>query len=77
LVTDGTITDMNNRSIAHNAQSGPSASGAPLFGQSGKVIGINYGVFTDTAASNFSVPIKFSLQLLKELGWPQAVNIPK
>lgn len=77
LVTPGSITDMSSRSISHNAQSGSGASGAPIFGQSGKVIATNYGTLTDTTASNFSVPIRFSLQLLKDAGWPQAINPPK
>ncbi|MGI8410144.1 MAG: hypothetical protein ACR2M8_09740, partial [Pyrinomonadaceae bacterium] len=44
-------------------------SGAPLFGQTGKVIGVNFGVFTENTAANMAVPIGFVIELLKKAGW--------
>jgi hypothetical protein len=33
------------------------------------VIGVNFAVFTENQASNFAVPIRFSLGLLERSGW--------
>ncbi|HNU08447.1 MAG TPA: hypothetical protein PKO33_11830, partial [Pyrinomonadaceae bacterium] len=46
--------------------------GAPLFGQSGKVIGVNFGIFTENAASNMAIPISFAIDLLHRAGWKSA-----
>ena len=43
--------------------------GAPLFGQTGKVIGVNFGVFTENTAANMAVPVRFALDILKKAGW--------
>lgn len=69
LLTQGTVTDLRDRRIVHNAQTAEGGSGAPLFGQSGRVIGVNFGVFTENSASNMAIPIKFVLPLLKRSGW--------
>lgn len=69
LLTQGTITDLDQKSIAHDAKTAEGGSGAPLFGQSGRVIGVNFGVFTENAAANMAVPIRYALPLLKRNGW--------
>lgn len=69
LTTQGAITDLDSRRIVHDAKTAEGGSGAPLFGQSGKVIGVNFGVFTENTASNMAVPIKFAVDLLKKAGW--------
>ncbi len=69
LTTQGAITDLDARRIVHDAKTAEGGSGAPLFGQSGKVIGVNFGVFTENAAANMAVPIGFALDLLKKAGW--------
>ena len=69
LTTQGAITDLDSKRVVHDAKTAEGGSGAPLFGQSGKVIGVNFGVFTENNASNLAVPIKFGLALLKGLGW--------
>jgi len=69
LTTPGAITDLDSRRIVHDAKTAEGGSGAPLFGQSGKVIGVNFGVFTENTASNMAIPIKFAIELLKEAGW--------
>jgi S1-C subfamily serine protease len=48
LTTQGAITDLDSRRIVHDAKTAEGGSGAPLFGQTGKVIGVNFGVFTKT-----------------------------
>ena len=69
LTTQGAITDLDSRRIVHDAKTAVGGSGAPLFGQSGKVIGVNFGVFTENTASNMAVPIRFAIDLLKRAGW--------
>lgn len=69
LTTTGAITDLDTRRIVHDAKTGEGGSGAPLFGQSGKVIGVNFGVFTESTAANMAVPISFAIDLLKSAGW--------
>lgn len=71
LVTQGTITDLDSRRIVHDARTAEGGSGAPLFGQSGKVIGVNFGVFTENTASNLAVPIRFAVSLLSDTGWSE------
>ena len=69
LTTPGAITDLDPRRIVHDAKTAEGGSGAPLFGQSGKVIGVNFGVFTENTAANMAVPIKYAIELLKKAGW--------
>lgn len=69
LTTPGSITDLDSRKIIHDAKTAEGGSGAPLFGQSGKVIGINFGVFTENNASNMAVRIKFAIEILRRAGW--------
>lgn len=69
LTTQGNITDLDVRRIAYDARTAEGGSGAPLFGPSGRVIGVNFAVFTENQASNFAVPIRFSLPLLERNGW--------
>lgn len=75
LTTQGAITDLDPRRIVHDAKTAEGGSGAPLFGQSGKVIGVNFGVFTENTAANMAVPIKFAVDLLKKAGWKSPEEI--
>lgn len=69
LTTQGSITDLDVRRIVYDARTAEGGSGAPLFGPSGRVIGVNFAVFTENQASNFAVPIRFSVGLLERSGW--------
>jgi S1-C subfamily serine protease len=69
LTTQGLITDLDSRRIVHDAKTAEGGSGAPLFGQSGKVIGVNFGVFTENNAVNMAVPIRYAVDLLRAAGW--------
>ena len=69
LLTNGLITDLDARRIVHDAKTGEGGSGAPLFGQAGKVIGVNFGVFTENTAANMAVPVRFAIDLLRKAGW--------
>ncbi|HYK19290.1 MAG TPA: trypsin-like peptidase domain-containing protein [Pyrinomonadaceae bacterium] len=69
LTTQGNITDLDVRRIVYDARTAEGGSGAPLFGPSGRVIGVNFAVFTENQASNFAVPIRFGVTLLERAGW--------
>jgi serine protease Do len=69
LTTQGSITDLDVRRIVYDARTAEGGSGAPLFGPSGRVIGVNFAVFTENQASNFAVPIRFGIPLLQRNGW--------
>jgi S1-C subfamily serine protease len=69
LTTQGNITDLDVRRIAYDARTAEGGSGAPVFGPSGRVIGVNFAVFTENQASNFAVPIQYGLSLLGRAGW--------
>lgn len=69
LTTQGNITDLDVRRIAYDARTAEGGSGAPLFGPSGRVIGVNFAVFTENQASNFAVPIQYGIILLERAGW--------
>jgi S1-C subfamily serine protease len=69
LTTQGSITDLDVRRIAYDARTAEGGSGAPLFGPSGRVIGVNFAVFTENQASNFAVPVRYLITLLEKSGW--------
>ena len=75
LTTQGAITDLDARRIVHDAKTAEGGSGAPLFGQSGKVIGVNFGVFTENTAANMAVPVRYAVDLLKKAGWKSPEEI--
>lgn len=69
LTTQGNITDVNSRRIAYDARTAEGGSGAPVFGPTGRVIGVNFAVFTENEASNFAVPMRYGITLLERNGW--------
>ncbi|HEV2799169.1 MAG TPA: trypsin-like peptidase domain-containing protein [Pyrinomonadaceae bacterium] len=69
LTTQGHITDSQTRRIIYDARTAEGGSGAPLFGQSGRVIGINFGIFEGLQDANFAVPVRFAVPLLERAGW--------
>ncbi len=77
LTTQGAITDLDARRIVHDAKTAEGGSGAPVFGQSGRVIGVNFGVFTENTAANMAVPIRFAVDLLRKAGWKSPEDMQK
>lgn len=73
LTTQGNITDLNNRRISYDARTAEGGSGAPLFGPTGRVMGVNFAVFTENTASNMAVPIQSAITLLERAGWQAPV----
>ncbi len=64
--TQGHVTDALPDKIIFDAQTTLGGSGGPLFNRTGKVIGINYGIFTGFKGSNFALPIKYALRLMSQ-----------
>jgi hypothetical protein len=77
LTTQGLITDLDAHRIVHDAKTAEGGSGAPLFGQSGKVIGVNFGVFTENTAANMAVPVRYAIEILKQSGWKSPDEVMK
>ena len=75
LTTQGNITDLQARKVVYDARTGEGGSGGPLFGPSGRVIGITYAIFTENTASNFAVPIRYAITLLEKAGWTGPANL--
>ena len=69
LTTQGHITDLYKNRIIFDAATTEGSSGTPMFGESGKVIGITFAVFVDEHAASFAVPIATGLEVLKKAGW--------
>src|SRR4029079_19505258 len=69
LTTQGNITDLDAKRIVYDARTGEGGSGGPLFGPSGRVIGITFAIFTENNAANFAVPIHYATGLLEKAGW--------
>jgi S1-C subfamily serine protease len=72
LTTQGHITDLEGRNIIYDARNAVGGSGSPLFGQKGRVIGVNFATFTEMPDQNYAVPIKFVYPLLERAGWKSA-----
>lgn len=77
LTTQGAITDLDTRRIVHDAKTAEGGSGAPLFGQTGKVIGVNFGVFTENTAANMAIPVGYVIDLLQKAGWKTPAEVEK
>ena len=75
LTTQGNITDLDVRRIVYDARTGEGGSGAPLFGPSGRVIGVTFAMFTENSASNFAVPVRYAMTLLERSGWTAPANL--
>lgn len=73
LTTQGHITDLYKNRIVFDSVIKDGSSGTPVFGESGKVIGIAFAILVDDSDSNFAVPIATGIELLKKAGWkPQS-----
>ena len=77
LTTQGAITDLDTRRIVHDAKTAEGGSGAPLFGLTGKVIGVNFGVFTENTAANMAIPVSYAIDLLQKAGWKTPEQMEK
>lgn len=69
LMTQGHITDLYKNRIIFDAITTQGSSGTPMFGETGKVIGVSFAVLVDDAASNFGIRIEVAIQQLRKAGW--------
>jgi DNA-binding response OmpR family regulator/S1-C subfamily serine protease len=65
LVTQGHVGDVLADKIVYDAQTTSGGSGGPLLIRNGEVIGVTYAVVRGFGGSNFGVPIRFAVSLLK------------
>ncbi len=69
LTTQGHITALETRRVVYDAANAEGGSGSPLFGQSGRVIGVNFATFVVMPNTNFAVNIRVVYPLLQSAGW--------
>ena len=69
LTTQGHISDLEARTVVYDARNSVGGSGSPLFGQSGRVIGVNFATFTEMPDQNYAVPVRYAFPLLERAGW--------
>jgi S1-C subfamily serine protease len=74
LTTQGHITDLYKNRIVFDASTSAGASGTPMLGESGEVVGITFAVLIDDRASNFAVPIAAGVKALRQAGWKPKSN---
>src|SRR5271165_1623146 len=65
LVTQGHVGDVLPDKIVYDAQTTSGGSGGPLLNQQGGVVGVTFAVVKGFGGSNFGVPIRYALPLLK------------
>jgi serine protease Do len=72
--TQGHISDIGPQ-LVYDARTDEGGSGGPVFGANGKVIGINQAVLLNSqATTNFGVPIRFGIELIKKHQQQQPIN---
>jgi S1-C subfamily serine protease len=69
LTSQGHVMDLYDDRIVYDAASSEGSSGAPVFGPTGRVIGVHFGFFEQSRLSNYAVPIGRGLALLRQAGW--------
>jgi len=65
LVTQGHVGDVLPDKIVYDAQTTSGGSGGPILNRQGGVIGVTFAVVRGFGGSNFGVPIRFAVPLLK------------
>ncbi len=65
ITTRGFIGDVQPHQIIFDAQTTIGGSGGPLLDLEGRVVGVNFAVLRGFGGSNFAVPIRLALPLLR------------
>ncbi len=63
-ITQGVISNVQERVITYDASTTHGGSGGPVLGGDGEVIAVNFAIVRDFAGSNLGVPIRFAVELL-------------
>ncbi len=70
--TQGHLGDILPNKLVYDALTTVGGSGGPLFNLRGHVVGINFGILQEFSGTNFGVPIRFGVELLREAGVTRA-----
>ena len=68
-MTQGHIRDLYKNRIIVDAMTTQGSSGTPMFGETGKVIGVTFANLADDPTSNFAAEIKGAIEQLRIAGW--------
>ena len=74
MMTQGHIRDLYRNRIVVDAMTTQGSSGTPMFGETGKVIGVTFAVLADDNRSNFAVGIQSAIEQLRIAGWTAPAN---
>jgi S1-C subfamily serine protease len=74
LMTQGHIRDLYKNRIVVDAMTTQGSSGTPMFGETGKVIGVTFAVLADDTTSNFVAGIQGAIEQLRVAGWTAHEN---
>lgn len=69
MMTQGHIRDLFRNRIVVDAMTTQGSSGTPMFGETGKVIGVTFAVLADDNTSNFAAGIQSAVEQLRIAGW--------
>ena len=69
MLTQGHIRDLYENRIIVNAMTTQGSSGTPMFGETGKVIGVTFASLSDDPTSNFASGIQSAIEQLRRAGW--------
>ena len=74
MMTQGHIRDLFRNRIVVDAMTTQGSSGTPMFGETGKVIGVTFAVLADDNTSNFAAGIQSAIEQLRIAGWTAPDN---
>lgn len=74
MMSQGHIRDLYKNRIVVDAMTTQGSSGTPMFGQTGKVIGVTFGFLADDNTSNFAVGVQSAIEQLRVAGWKAPDN---
>ena len=74
MMTQGHIRDLYKNRIVVDAMTTQGSSGTPMFGETGKVIGVTFAFLADDKTSNFAAGIQSAIEQLRLAGWTAPDN---
>jgi S1-C subfamily serine protease len=74
MMTQGHIRDLYKNRIVVDAMTTQGSSGTPMFGETGKVIGVTFATLADDPTSNFAAGIGGAIEQLRKAGWTAPRN---
>ena len=74
MMTQGHIRDLYRNRIVVDAMTTQGSSGTPMFGETGKVIGVTFATLADDPTANFAARIQSAIEQLRRAGWAAPAN---